>query len=100
MQLWRRVNDGVGPNHSQPGGAQGGCRGRPSGEQVNLALDNAGQVFHDLAIEGLDVRLAADPGTIATGGLQVDQPGEYGFICTVPGHAAAGMRGTLNVQDR
>ena len=35
-----------------------------------------------------------------TGSLQVDQPGEYRFICTVPSHAAAGMHGTLNVQDR
>jgi len=69
-------------------------------EQLNLTLDNAGQVFHDLAIEDLDVRLAADPGTTTTGSLQVDQPGEYGFICTVPSHAAAGMHGTLNVQDR
>ncbi len=71
-----------------------------AGEQVNLTLDNAGQVFHDLAIEDLDVRLAADPGTTRTGSLQVDQPGEYRFICTVPGHVAAGMHGTLNVQDR
>lgn len=71
-----------------------------AGEPVNLNLDNAGQVFHDLAIEDLDVRLAADPGTTATGGLQIDQPGEYGFICTVPGHAVAGMHGALIVLGR
>ena len=69
-----------------------------AGEQVNLTLDNTGQVFHDLAIDDLDMRLAADPGTTATGSLQVDQPGEYRFTCTVPGHASAGMRATLIVE--
>ena len=44
--------------------------------------------------------LTADPGTTATGGLQVDQPGEYRFTCAVPGHVAAGMRGTLIVESR
>jgi uncharacterized cupredoxin-like copper-binding protein len=26
------------------------------------------------------------------------QPGEYKFLCTVPGHAEGGMEGTLTVE--
>jgi uncharacterized cupredoxin-like copper-binding protein len=54
-------------------------------------------VFHDLVIEELDPRLAVDPGGTGTAGLQVDQAGMYEFYCSVPVHAAAGMRGTLEV---
>jgi uncharacterized cupredoxin-like copper-binding protein len=38
-------------------------------------------------------------GTTATTGLTVARPGEYAYECTVPGHAAAGMTGTLTVTD-
>ncbi len=69
-----------------------------AGEPVNLTLDNQGQVFHDLVFAELDVRLTADPGTTTTAGLRIDEPGTYTFACTVRGHAAAGMRGTLVVE--
>lgn len=69
-----------------------------AGEPVNLTLANHGQLFHDLVIEELDVRLVADAGATTTSGLLVDQPGEYEFICSVPGHAAAGMRGAIVVR--
>ena len=68
-----------------------------AGEPVNLVLDNQGDVFHDLDIDGIDFRLAADPGTTDTGALTIDEPGTYRFICTVPGHASAGMEGTITV---
>jgi plastocyanin len=68
-----------------------------AGEAVNLSLDNQGAVFHDLDVDGADFRLAADPGTTDTGALTIDEPGTYPFICTVRGHAAAGMEGTITV---
>jgi uncharacterized cupredoxin-like copper-binding protein len=68
-----------------------------AGEPVNLRLVNRGQAFHDLTIPDLDVTLAAEPGETVTAGITVDTPGTYEFLCTVPGHANAGMRGTLTV---
>lgn len=68
-----------------------------AGETVNLVLDNQGDAFHDLDIDGIDFRLAADPGTTDTGALTIDEPGTYTFSCTVPGHASAGMEGTITV---
>ena len=70
----------------------------PAGESVNLRLTNNGNLPHDLSVPDLGFRLVAYPGETAAGGLEVDQPGEYRFLCTVPGHAQAGMKGTLVVE--
>jgi uncharacterized cupredoxin-like copper-binding protein len=67
------------------------------GSSVNLVLDNTGQVFHDLSIPDLDVHLAADAGETASTALSISEAGSYDFLCTVPGHSAAGMRGELMV---
>jgi plastocyanin len=69
-----------------------------AGEAVNLRLTNLGDLPHDLSIAELGFRLVANAGEAATGRLEVDQPGEYRFLCTVPGHAQAGMVGTLVVE--
>ena len=71
----------------------------PAGEPVNVTVTNSGGVFHDLTIDALDFRLGVEPGDTVTGGLRVDTPGEYRFYCSVPGHASAGMRGTLIVVE-
>jgi uncharacterized cupredoxin-like copper-binding protein len=70
-----------------------------AGEPVNLALVNRGQLFHDLTIDELGLRIVVDSGQRDTAGLIVEEPGAYDFYCSVPGHASAGMRGTLLVQD-
>jgi uncharacterized cupredoxin-like copper-binding protein len=69
-----------------------------AGAQVNIELDNRGDAFHTLTISKLDFELRADGGKRAYGSLTTDAPGRYPFICDVPGHAEAGMRGTLIVQ--
>jgi uncharacterized cupredoxin-like copper-binding protein len=66
-----------------------------AGEAVNLSFKNTGRVFHDLTITELELDLNAQPGDTATGGLLIDTPGTYQYQCTVPGHAEAGMRGTI-----
>jgi uncharacterized cupredoxin-like copper-binding protein len=68
-----------------------------SGETVNLRLENRGDAFHDLTIGDVGFTLVADPNRHSTGSLRVDRPGRYEFICSVPGHAQAGMVGTLIV---
>jgi plastocyanin len=72
-----------------------------------LALENTGQAPHNLTIvegtdpEGGGAELAAsdDIDAGASGDLLVDvEPGEYGFLCTIPGHAEDGMTGTITVE--
>lgn len=70
-----------------------------TGEPVNIRLINDGVAYHDLSIPELGFRLGAQPGQEATGGVTASAPGEYEFRCTVPGHAAGGMVGTLIVTE-
>ena len=66
-----------------------------AGEPVNITVTNQGGIFHDLVVVELGFRVDVDPGATVTGGIEVDRPGSYEFLCTVPGHAAAGMEGRL-----
>lgn len=68
-----------------------------AGEPVNLALTNTGGAFHDLTIDDLDVQIGVASGETVTAGLEIDEPGRYSYYCSVPGHAAGGMQGTLTV---
>ncbi len=70
-----------------------------AGEPVNLTVTNVGDAFHDLTIDELDLQLGVEPGETLTAGLEVAEPGEYRYYCSVPGHASAGMEGTLTVRD-
>lgn len=61
---------------------------------------NKSSVAHNIAIEGPGVMQA---GPVVSGGKtsQVTaqlKPGTYTFLCTVPGHAQAGMKGPLTVK--
>ena len=63
-----------------------------------LDFTNAGSVFHDWHVDGLaNVEAAARPGQTQRVRFRIDAPGQYPFDCTVEGHAAAGMAGTLIV---
>ena len=68
-----------------------------AGEAVNLRLVNEGEAFHDLTVPAADVVLGAEPGEQAVGAIELADPGRYEFYCSVPGHAQAGMRGTIVV---
>lgn len=69
-----------------------------SGETVNIRFDNAGHMFHTLTVGelGLDLRVAS--GDEVVGSIRGERAGTYTFICTVSGHAAAGMQGKVIVQ--
>jgi plastocyanin len=65
---------------------------------VTFTITNNGVAAHDFVIEGTDV----DSGYL-NGGQVVSvtvnlAPGEYVFFCSIPGHRAAGMVGTLIVK--
>jgi len=68
-----------------------------AGEPINLTVTNTGQAFHDLTIDELDLQIDVDSGQTTTAGLEIDEPGDYDYYCSVPGHASAGMQGTLTV---
>jgi Cu+-exporting ATPase len=64
-----------------------------------LTFTNEDSVFHDWSVEGLaNVDVPARPGQTARLRFLVDEPGTYRIVCTVPGHAEAGMTGTLTVE--
>jgi plastocyanin len=68
--------------------------------KVTIDLTNPSALEHDVGIEQ-NGKLIAVSETIAKGKTSVSAdlaPGEYTFLCTVPGHAEAGMEGTLTVK--
>ena len=69
-----------------------------AGQPIELTLRNGGAIPHDFTLaEGAShpVRIEAQGGPTARGTFTIDSPGTYAFVCSVPGHAAAGMRGTI-----
>ena len=68
-----------------------------AGEDVAIVL-SSDDLLHDFTIDEIDVHVAADRGETAEGGLRADEPGAYTYYCTVTGHRAAGMEGTLVVE--
>ena len=69
---------------------------------VTVVMDNPSSsgVAHGIAVEGNGVD--QDGKTVQPGGKSTDtltlKPGTYTFYCPVPGHKAAGMKGTLVVK--
>ena len=66
-----------------------------------FAFTNDAPLAHDFTIETPSgQKVAATP--IFSGGTKSTtatlKPGTYTFLCTVPGHAAGGMKGTLTVK--
>jgi nitrite reductase (NO-forming) len=72
-----------------------------AGQQIELTLRNAGQMPHDFTLtDGVaqPVKITATGGQTGSASFSLDQPGTYSFECSMPGHAAAGMRGTIAAQ--
>jgi plastocyanin len=97
----------------------------PSGQQITVTFNNNSSTQqHDwvLVNGGDDVASSVDAAAVGQGGdptgipeviaasaildaggseqvqFQAPPSGEYAYICTVPGHYAAGMKGTLTVE--
>jgi plastocyanin len=63
---------------------------------LTVTLVNHGAVNHTFEIQGTSLLLKANPGASVTGTVTL-AAGTYTFECTIPGHAAAGMQGTVVV---
>lgn len=71
------------------------------GKAIKITLRNAGNVEHDLEVQGLPggkVHVHAKPGMSESVVFTPKQEGTYKFYCTVPGHKEAGMVGKLVVR--
>jgi plastocyanin len=68
--------------------------------QLTINSPNKAAVPHNIAVRGSGVN-ATGPvisgGAVSTVRVNV-RPGVYTFLCTVPGHAAAGMQGRMTVR--
>jgi plastocyanin len=71
-------------------------RAVPKGS-VTFRVVNRGTVIHNFKIAGKKTKLIAK-GKSATLTVALPKAGKYTFLCTVPGHAAGGMKGVLTVR--
>ncbi|HEY7949685.1 MAG TPA: plastocyanin/azurin family copper-binding protein [Solirubrobacterales bacterium] len=68
--------------------------------KVTIDFDNPAALEHNVAIEQEGKEIAVSE-TLTEGKTSVSAdlaPGTYAFLCTVPGHAEAGMEGVLTVR--
>ncbi|HET7807083.1 MAG TPA: plastocyanin/azurin family copper-binding protein [Gaiellaceae bacterium] len=63
---------------------------------VVFRVKNVGKVSHDFAIKARKTKLLS-PGQSATLRITFLRKGSYPYKCTVPGHAAAGMKGIFKI---
>jgi uncharacterized cupredoxin-like copper-binding protein len=64
--------------------------------KVTFVVTNKGTIPHDFKIAGKKTALL-QPGKKANLVVTFAKKGKFAYLCTVPGHAAAGMKGTLTV---
>ena len=64
---------------------------------VTFRVTNKGALEHDFKIDG-KVTKKLKPGTTATLRVTFAKAGKFPYLCTVPGHAAAGMKGIFVVK--
>jgi uncharacterized cupredoxin-like copper-binding protein len=64
---------------------------------VTFKVKNTGQLPHNFKIAGKKTRVL-NPGQSATLKVNLRTAKRYPYLCTVSGHAAAGMKGTLRVR--
>ena len=67
---------------------------------LTINAPNQASIPHHIAIQGNGVNAKGQEvkgGAVSTIKVTV-KPGKYPFLCTVPGHAQAGMKGTLTVK--
>jgi uncharacterized cupredoxin-like copper-binding protein len=63
---------------------------------VTFKVVNKGKTIHDFKINGKKTPSIA-PGKSASLTVKFAKTGKSPYLCTIPGHAAAGMKGTFTV---
>ncbi len=67
--------------------------------KVAFRVVNHGKISHDFKIAGKKTKLLK-PGKSQTITVTLRKKGRYAYLCTVPGHAKLGMKGTFTVGKR
>ena len=62
-----------------------------AGESTNVTVVNEGETLHDFTFEAAGLHVNVEPGQSVTTSITIDEPGTYEAVCTVAGHAEAGM---------
>jgi mono/diheme cytochrome c family protein len=66
---------------------------------ITISMPNQSPIQHDIAIQGPVNGKGPEVGKGGDSTFKATlKPGSYQFLCTVPGHAAGGMKGTLTVK--
>jgi uncharacterized cupredoxin-like copper-binding protein len=63
---------------------------------VVFKVTNKGKIAHDFQIKGKKTALIS-PGKSASLSVSFSSAGSFPYKCTVPGHAALGMKGTFKI---
>ncbi len=71
-------------------------RSVPAGTTVIFTVINTGKISHDFKIAGKKTP-TLNPGKKATIKVVFKKQGRYPYLCTLLGHAAAGMKGSFSV---
>lgn len=69
-----------------------------AGQPVELTYENRGVIDHAFKIDGIAKEIKIRPGETRVITFTAKKPGDYRFVCAMPGHEMAGMSGTLRVQ--
>jgi nitrite reductase (NO-forming) len=70
----------------------------PAAGTYTVTFKNTGSILHDLTFAD-GTKIAAEAGQTATGTVNVPAAG-ITFICSIPGHADAGMKGAVTVSGQ
>jgi uncharacterized cupredoxin-like copper-binding protein len=68
-----------------------------TGGELTVAVRNRDLFWHTFTIDAAGVDVAVPVGAVRQAAFDA-APGSYTFYCKIPGHAQAGMRGTLTVR--
>jgi plastocyanin len=75
-----------------------------AGQPVRVTFENKGVIEHDLTFPAIpsdkpagSLKSVAKPGQTTTLEFTPTTPGTYEYVCTIPGHKEAGMKGTITV---
>jgi plastocyanin len=70
-----------------------------AGRSVTLVLDNSqAETEHGINLPAFGFDLKARAGQVTRKTFTFDEPGEYEFMCNLPGHREVGMKGKLIVR--
>jgi uncharacterized cupredoxin-like copper-binding protein len=68
------------------------------GEVLGLFVANKDEFPHSFDIDSLDIHVQLPPSSTTAVTISPTGPGNLEFYCSIPGHRAAGMVGTLSVE--